>query len=215
MYTALIRSVLKDWEEEVDIPCKDFKVLSIKGVSTINVYLSREEISLLEQYVPQNEKETVIRAQFLVACFTGARHSDVSNITESNIVNGYIVYVSKKTGIKAMMPAHEGILEMIAQANQREYCDSSFCATIKGICEKAGINTNAKIFKGGRYKEGKKSEFVSSHTARRAFATNLYLLGADIYTISKMMGHASPNQTARYICCDIRELSDSVIGYFK
>ena len=64
-------------------------------------------------------------------------------------------------------------------------------------------------------KEGEKWEFVSSHTARRSFATNLYLRGADLYSISQMMGHASVEMTQNYLCCGLREQSAQVMEYFK
>jgi site-specific recombinase XerD len=64
--------------------------------------------------------------------------------------------------------------------------------------------------------EGKRKwEFVSSHTARRSFATNLYLRGADLYSISQMMGHASVEMTQNYLCCGLREQSAQVMEYFK
>ena len=63
--------------------------------------------------------------------------------------------------------------------------------------------------------EGEKWEFVSSHTARRSFATNLYLRGADLYSISQMMGHASVEMTQNYLCCGLREQSAQVMEYFK
>lgn len=42
-------------------------------------------------------------------------------------------------------------------------------------------------------------KFISSHTARRSFATNLYLRGGDLYMISKLMGHSSVTMTEGYI----------------
>ncbi|WP_240052269.1 tyrosine-type recombinase/integrase, partial [Bacteroides intestinalis] len=80
---------------------------------------------------------------------------------------------------------------------------------------KAGITEAVKVFKAGKEVEGEKWEFVSSHTARRSFATNLYLRGADLYSISQMMGHASVEMTQNYLCCGLREQSAQVMEYFK
>lgn len=44
-----------------------------------------------------------------------------------------------------------------------------------------------------------KFELITTHTARRSFATNLYLQGMDITNISKILGHATITQTQTYL----------------
>ena len=60
------------------------------------------------------------------------------------------------------------------------------------------------MFKAGKEETGKKYRFVSSHTGRRSFATNLSKKGVPLEQIAVMMGHTSngmPNiqMTQRYI----------------
>lgn len=98
---------------------------------------------------------------------------------------------------------------------KEEVSDPTFNNNIRNICRKTGITEAVKIFKAGKEVEGEKWEFVSSHTARRSFATNLYLRGADLYSISQMMGHASVEMTQNYLCCGLREQSAQVMEYFK
>ena len=86
---------------------------------------------------------------------------------------------------------------------------------IKIICKEAGVSAESSIYKAGKKQTGPKWQFVSSHTARRSFATNLYLAGCDLYTISRMMGHTSVDMTERYICCGLRELDSRVMRYFE
>lgn len=215
MYASLIKSVLNENKEDFDIPCTNMKPLSIKGTSTINVYLTKNEISRIERYNPENEIEESVRAQFLVSCFTGARHSDVNLLDNTNIYKGYCVYISKKTGIRAAIPEHKKLREYLSIANKRSYSDMTFNRTIKEICRKCRISEESKIYKGGEYYTGEKWRFVSSHTARRSFVTNLYLLGVDIYDISKMAGHSSVEMTERYICCERKKLSEQAMQYFK
>ena len=72
------------------------------------------------------------------------------------------------------------------------------------MCKACGIDTAAKVFLAGRDRRGHKYEFVSTHTGRRSFATNLALKGVAIEQIAMMMGHMSGNvpniaMTQRYI----------------
>lgn len=97
----------------------------------------------------------------------------------------------------------------------KEYSDVTFNKTIREICRKCNINSKIKLFKAGQEVTGEKWKFVSSHTARRSFATNIYLIGADLYSISRMMGHSSIEMTERYICCGLKDQSDKVMEYFK
>ena len=97
----------------------------------------------------------------------------------------------------------------------KEVSDPTFNKTIREICRKLGMNERLKLYRAGEFVEGAKYEFISSHTARRSFATNLYLRGADLYAISKMMGHSSVTMTEGYISCGLRDLSDDILDYFK
>ena len=60
------------------------------------------------------------------------------------------------------------------------------------------------MFHAGKEETGKKYRFISSHTGRRSFATNLSKKGVPLEQIAVMMGHTSngkPNiqMTMRYI----------------
>ncbi len=107
------------------------------------------------------------------------------------------------------------VKELLTNLPKEEVSDPTFNNNIRNICRKAGITEAVKVFKAGKEVEGEKWEFVSSHTARRSFATNLYLRGADLYSISQMMGHASVEMTQNYLCCGLREQSAQVMEYFK
>lgn len=85
----------------------------------------------------------------------------------------------------------------------------------KGKLRSYGVKLHDRNKEARKEVEGEKWEFVSSHTARRSFATNLYLRGADLYSISQMMGHASVEMTQNYLCCGLREQSAQVMEYFK
>lgn len=214
-YCAMVKSVLNMYNEEVNIPCKSYdSILNVKNVRSTNTWLTENELERLIEYNPPDYLHRIIRNQFVLGAFTGARHSDFLRFDATNIIGEQLVYVSKKTHIQATVPLKPIALKYLNEP-MKEYSDPTFNTTIREICRSVGITERVKLFKAGNEVTGEKWEFVSSHTARRSFATNLYLREADLYSISKMMGHSSTGMTEGYICCGLRNQSDNVMGYFK
>ena len=172
------------------------------------------------EYEPENNTERLVRNQFLMGIMTLARHSDYVDFTEKNLSGERLVYVSKKTDIQAEIPVSPALLRLLKENEEygftgKTVSDVYFNDTIRNICRKAKIKEKVKLYQGGKYVEGEKWKFVSSHTARRSGITNLYVLGADLYMISKMAGHASVTQTERYVCCGLRDIPEKVMNYFR
>ena len=215
-YLAMIKSALNDCEDKNLIPCRDYSAeLAVKNVPSVAVYLTMEEIEKLEAYKPENEIERTILAQFLCSCFTGARHSDILAMTEENIHGKYISYISQKTKKKATIELKKGLPKLLEQARQNKYADSTFNSTIRRICQKAGIDAKVRIFHAGKYESGHKYEFVTSHTGRRSFASNLAALGVPLRDISSRMGHSSVTVTERYILAPENKLTPTAMKYFQ
>ena len=215
-YLALIKSALNDCENKEGIPCREYAAeLSVKNIPSVAVYLTMEEIEKLENYKPESESERTILAQFLCSCFTGARHSDILQMTEENIHGKYISYISQKTKKKATIEMKKGLPKLLEQARRNKYADSTFNSTIREICRKAGINDKVRVFHAGKYESGRKYEFVTSHTGRRSFASNLAALGVPLRDISARMGHSSVTITERYILAPENKLSTTAMQYFK
>lgn len=215
-YCAMLKTVLNRYSEEVEIPCRNYaEILSIKSVNRTNTWLDEKELKMLLDYKPESETERNVRNQFIIGAYSGCRRSDFVRIDEDNIIDGYLTYVSQKTKIQAVVPVKPIILKIVGRGAKQVFSDVTFNKTIRNICQKCGINKKVKLFQSGEEVTGEKWEFVTSHTARRSFATNLYLRGADLYSISKMMGHSSVTMTERYISCGLREQSEKVLAYFK
>lgn len=214
-YATKMKAVLNLYSDEVLLPRGFAKVLTPRKVASTAVYLPEEELQKLIDYTPKNERELYVRDLFIICAFVGCRHSDALNLNESNISGDTLQYVSVKTKIHAVVPLKPIVREYILNRPQIEIDDTTYNRIIRNICRKCGITDKVKVFKAGEEKEGEKWEFISSHTSRRTFATLLYLRGVDLYTISKMIGHNSVKTTEGYICADIRDNSEELMGYFK
>ena len=79
-------------------------------------------------------------------------------------------------------------------------------AALKRICDAAGLNDQYITRKtiGGRRVETtmRVCDAVTTHTARRSFAKNLYLTGFNLSWLSRILGHSSQEQTIEYIALD-------------
>lgn len=229
-YCAMLKSVINTYSDQVDLPRGWEKVLSVKSDVSQAVYLTEEEIQRIIDYSPDTLTEAIVQQQFIVAALTGARHSDAVTFSDKNVINNSLVYVSQKTHIKAEVPLSPIVADILdlntegrsyrfsqskyAGAHKKTVSDPTFNTTIRHICYMCDIDEPIRIYRHGKFTEGRKCDYVSSHTARRSAATLLYLRCHDIYMVSKIMGHASTSQTETYICVGLEGANDAVFEYF-
>ena len=216
-YAALVKSLLNDYREEVIIPCKQYEeALKIKKVKSINTFLNEKEVLKIVRYEVKSPQERYVKNIFLIGCLTGARHSDCISFNKGNIIGKHLIYMSEKTKSRIAVPLSSLAVRLIEELPLcKSVNEANYNIAIRKICKKINLASDMKVYKAGEYIEGEKWKFISSHTARRSFATNLYLRGADLYSISKMMGHADTTVTENYICCGLREQSAKTLNFFK
>lgn len=216
-YFAVLKAILKRYEDDIDF-CKDYaSILKAKNEKPVKTYLTMRELERLERVVPSTANEQYVLDEFLIGAYTGMRISDAREISGENMANGYISYVSIKTGIQAVVPMKNGIEERIkrVQENEFEMPLMTYNRIIRKLCQKAGITERVKVFKAGEHKKGEKWEYVSSHTARISFCTNLANLGVPLLQIAKMAGHTSTQMTERYIVKTKVELDAKALKFFQ
>ena len=216
-YFAVFKAILKRYEDDVDF-CKDYAaILKAKNEKPVKTYLTMKELERLERAVVRSEVEQYVLDEFLIGAYTGMRISDAREVSEENMANGYLSYVSIKTGIQAVVPLKEGIAERIkrVQANERGVTLMGYNKALRRLCQRAGIVERVKVYKAGEHLKGYKWEYVSSHTARISFATNLANLGVPLVDIMRLMGHTDIQMTMRYIVNTTATLSSAAMRYFK
>lgn len=216
-YLAVLKSILNRYEEEVDIPCRNYaEVLKVKGDRPMKTYLNMTELGALAEVEPRNANERKVLDEFLISAYTGMRISDAREVTQENIIDDTLCYVSIKTGVHASLPVKAGIPERIERARGTEELPlCTYNRIIRRLCKRAGITSKVKVRHGGKDEVREKWECVSSHTARISFVSNLAALGVPIIEISKMAGHTSTGMTERYIANGSIQVSSKAMAFFK
>ena len=187
----------------------DFKSRSFKIVTEESeaIYLNEKELDKLWGFdFSNNIRLEKIRDLFLIGCWTGCRFSDLVSVNSQNIKDGFLYLEQEKTGHKVTIPLHPVVKEILEKYDgtlPRMLSNQKFNDYIKEVCQLAEINSveSKSITKGGiRITERfKKWQMVSSHTARRSFATNLYKSGFPSISIMAITGHRTERSFLKYI----------------
>ncbi|ATP58403.1 hypothetical protein CPT03_19020 [Pedobacter ginsengisoli] len=146
------------------------------------VYLNREELKLLyELDLSKRVELDRIRDLFLVGAWTGLRFSDFNRLTEGHIQEGFIKIKTSKTSSLAVIPINKVVRCILSKYDNGlpcGYANQYMNRQIKVLCKMAKINSREEKvqFVNGRKEVSnvKKWQLISTHTARRSFATNLY-----------------------------------------
>lgn len=202
--------IFLNFASEKEMPVnRQFKSHRFKNLSeeSDTVYLNEKELDQLYKLdlsvTPGQEK---VRDIFLIGCWTGCRFSDLPQVTRKNIKDGMIFITQGKTGNKVWIPMHpvvNAILEKYDFEIPPMITNQKFNEALKKIAKKAKIDEpfHKKITRGGvtRSTEYKKWQLVTSHTARRSFATNLYKSGFPSISIMQITGHRTEAAFLKYI----------------
>lgn len=219
VYLSILSSVLTKYEGDATIPCTDFKkIVKTRGCKATKTFLDLNELARLERVPTRNPGEKFVKYEFLVGAYTGMRYSDLCEVSPENISNGMLTYTSIKTGVTATIPLKPQVNEWIKWLNENaeHSCTlAGYNKIIRRLCRNAGITKRVKVHKGDNDYRGEKWEFISSHTARISFVTNLINMGAPLASVSMMAGHTNLNMTERYIAEKTLNLDERTMEYFK
>ena len=187
--------------------------LKVTKEESENIYLTTDELTAMRNIDYSNNKPLEhVRDLFLIGCYTGLRFSDFTRLTPDNINNGIISIAQQKTGQIVEIPLHPVVssimnkyggtlppvisnqkfnkhLAIIAQSKDAKG-NYIISGKITKVTTRGGVQISMNI---ERYK------LVRSHTARRSFATNLYLSGYPSINIMKITGHKTETAFLKYI----------------
>ena len=213
-YTGLLirifKSILnKAHEERYPVDKEELSYFNGLQESTKAIALNEEELSKILNLDLSKEKSLQnIRDLFIIGAWTGLRAGDFLSLPEINIADRFIERKLEKTknntGKTVMIPIHPHIKQIIKKRGMPKSINKTFFnEKIKIICKRVGLTEelDGKILKsfpnevtGQKHKRKvdgtyPKYLFVSSHTCRRSFATNLYKMKFPHVSIMQITGH--------------------------
>lgn len=154
-------------------------------------YLTLEE---LQKLIDTECADWRVKHSFLFCCFTGLRWIDVSGLKWKNIQkidgNRYqIEIVQQKTKEPVYIPLSENAMKWLPEKGINGFENKVFPFGDRSIIydylhkwvSAAGITKK-----------------ITFHSSRHTYATLLLYYGADIYTVSKLLGHTSVKTTQIY-----------------
>ena len=154
-----------------------------------------DEIIRFDNYKPKTQTERDVKILFMRGCFTGMRLSDAMMLTEDNIRDSILSYVSIKTKTEVQQPVHSRLMKYVMEQPKKQHLRSVVNRTIQNICKNLGITEEVQLYVNGKLCKGEKYKFITMHTSRRSYVTCLAANGVPVATISKLAGHSSTTMT--------------------
>ena len=163
-----------------------------KRKKTEREFLTIEELKALSQTDFYNK---TLKQAFLFSCFCGLRHCDIvaltwGNLKRDNMGKTQLHIVQQKTQEVISLPLSKEALKQLPKRNGALDTDIIFDDLISlgrrneilsRWAQAAGINKH-----------------ITFHVARHTHATMMITLGADLYTVSKLLGHTNIQTTQIY-----------------
>lgn len=153
-------------------------------------FLSIEEVKAL---ISTDCDLPIVKQAFLFSCFCGLRVSDVKALTWGMISkdNGNYVcnIIMKKTKEQLYLPLSKEALKWLPNRGEAKDQDNVFPLP-SNSCVYSHLQQWAKA--------AGITKHVSFHVSRHTFATMMISLGSDLYTVSKLLGHANIKVTEVY-----------------
>jgi len=204
---------------------KKFKAPKVPGFS---IYLNEDEINqIMELDLTSTPHLERVRDLFIVGCWTGLRFSDFTAIRPENIKDQYLEIKTFKTGEKVIIPIHPMVRTIMAKYDgvypnslPPAISNPKMNAYLKDIAKQVDcLKTPVEVvqIKGGLEitTTKKKWELVTTHTARRSFATNVYKSGFPAISLMKITGHRTEKAFLLYIKVTPEENAKLLLDHWR
>jgi integrase len=193
-YSGAVRYALRKATRDLIIPRNP--AIGVKGVSvpeSDKIYLTAPEVQALANTPIKGDLGAEVKQAFLFGCYTGLRISDLRTLAWRDIQRDppQINKRQEKTERKAFVPLHAVAWGIIDDKRLHGYKDPVFPSLAK-----SKTNTNEYLKRWAKKAGIEKN--IGWHTARHTFAVLSLESGAEIYTVSKLLGHTDVKTTQVY-----------------
>ena len=173
-----------------------FKLLDAKEKpqkkSAMREFLTIEELRML---IAKPCRYEIVKKAFLFSCFTGLRYSDMMALKWNEIHKAadgktlYIEHEQVKTKNMVTIPLSNEALKWMPRKSKGD----------ERVFHQLRItSTTVEVVLGEWMQEAGIQKHITYHCSRHTAATLLLTLGADLYTVSKILGHRSIRMTEVY-----------------
>ena len=193
LYFSVFSSALNEAVRKKLIPVNPVNNLNREEKKTIKAEKSNRSFLTIEdvkKLIDTDCNNLANKQAFLFSCFTGLRLSDILNLTWDNIIerdnNFYLSIITQKTKKPLTIKLNKQAINWLP-LHKDKYV---FGNDIYRYSINRGLKKWAK-------KAGVKKD-LCFHIARHTFATMELTLGADLYVVSKLLGHTNVGTTQIY-----------------
>lgn len=190
-YFTILKTVINSAVRSGIIPRNPFDVvdnsLKPKQEESKREFLTVEELGKLLATNPKDHT----RKTFLFGCFTGLRHSDIITLKWEDIIEGEegltIRKKQQKTDNFVEIPMNKAAVSLLPKRKESglifgdKFTQVHRNHIIRDWVRNVGINKH-----------------ITFHCSRHTFATLLISKGADLYVVSKLLGHTNIETTQIY-----------------
>jgi len=223
-HIKILKTFLNEATERGINKTVDFKRRKFKRLTedTDKIYLNEKELEAIFKLKLGKDKQLEsVRDLFIIGCYTGLRFSDFSELKSENILDGNKIKIrTNKTNDVVIIPLHRFVRDILRRNKNvvpKALSNPKMNLNLKHLGTLAKIDdfVEVSITKGGKLVKNsvKKSKLICTHTARRSFATNLYLAGIPSITIMKITGHQTERSFLRYIHISQEENANKLLDH--
>ncbi len=170
------------------------------------IYLTEKELQkMLDLDLSSRPRLERLRDLFYVGAYTGLRFSDFNQIKMSNVEGNFFKITTEKGGQKVTIPIHPNVVQIMHKYEGvlPTTTNQELNRCLKDIGLLTGLTDTVTVTRmkasGKEETTYKKYERITTHTARRSFATNLVLSGFGSLTVMRITGHRTEKAFLKYI----------------
>lgn len=184
------------------------------------VYLTRDELHRLEDFVFDEKHLAVARDVFLFGCYTGLRTSDILRLSRADCHADCITLTTQKTHHALTIPLNQRAKELLdryegCRPNRRQRAlgiahpalptpdQKTMNKHLHALMQLVGINSPTHhVYYIGAERHDEimpKSKLITTHTARHTFIVTAISLGIPVPVIMDWTGHSDYNAMRPYI----------------